>query len=276
MIITDLALAEIRSHIASHRPERGGALYGPKGQFAVTHFEFDAEGATSAVSYVPSRRLIDNVRAVELQTGLQLKGIVHSHPLGFAKPSQGDIQTVQSFFRLNPHFSRMELPIVQQIGANEPQDSAGFIKWFNAARGAELASSFGLGSVTSNKGPSVEIISDDLFVIPLLKDANELAQSLASRGIDLKVDPKVQHLKIQNASLIGLVTRNDQMQEFMFFVGYDYPVMPPVVLYQEEGNTCQLEFIWNGLEHRNKALQNIAVALFNKLRVGGVVAIPSP
>jgi hypothetical protein len=66
------------------------------------------------------------------------------------------------------------------------------------------------------------------------------------------------------------------MQEFMFFVGFDYPVMPPVVLYQEEGNTCQLEFIWNGLEHRNKALQNIAVALFNKLRVGGVVAIPSP
>ena len=68
MIITDLALVDIRLNIASHRPERGGALYGPKGHAAVTHFEFDAEGATSAVSYVPSRRLIDNVRAVELQT----------------------------------------------------------------------------------------------------------------------------------------------------------------------------------------------------------------
>lgn len=276
MIITDLALADIRLHIASHRPERGGALYGPKGHFAVTHFEFDTEGATSAISYVPSRRLIDNVRVVELQTGLQLKGIVHSHPLGFVKPSPGDIQTVQSFFRLNPHFSRLELPIVQQIGANEPQDSDGFIKWFNATRGAELASPFGLGSVTSNKGPSVDIISDELFVIPLLKDANELAQSLASRGIDLKVDPKVQHLKIQNTTLIGLVARNDQMQEFMFFVGFDYPVISPVVLYQEKGNTCQLKFIWNGLENLQKALQNIAVALFDKIQIAGAVTILSP
>lgn len=271
MIITDLALAEIRVHIASHRPERGGALYGPKGQFAVTHFEFDAEGATSAVSYVPSRRLINNVHAVELETGLQLKGIVHSHPRGFARPSQGDIQTVQSFFRLNPHFSRLELPIVQQIGADEPNDGTGFIKWFNAVRSADSAGSFGVSSMTSNKSPSVEIISDDIFVIPLFNDATALTRSLASRGIVVQLDPKVQHLKIQNANLIGLVARNDQSQEFMFFVGFDYPVMPPVVLYQEKGETCQLAFTWSGLDNRHQALQNVVAALLDKLQVADVL-----
>jgi hypothetical protein len=242
----------------------------------VTHFEFDPEGVTSAVSYVPSSRLIDNVKTVELQTGLQLKGIVHSHPLGFTKPSQGDVQTVQSFFRLNPHFSRIELPIVQQLGSQESPHSTGFIKWFNAVRGVEPGQSLGQGSVAGNKGPAVEIISDDLFVLPLFKDTNALAKSLADRGIALHVDPKIQHVKIQNASLVGLVARNGQSQEFMFFVTLDYPVVPPVVLYQENGNTRQLEFMWNGLEDRSTALQNIAVALSDKLQVAGISEITHP
>ncbi len=81
MILTDLVYQEIREHLALHRPERGGALYGPKNYPVVTHFEYDFDAETSAVSYVPSTRLIKNVSIVEHETGLQLKGIIHSHPL---------------------------------------------------------------------------------------------------------------------------------------------------------------------------------------------------
>ena len=73
MVITDLVYGEIRSELASQAPERGGALYGSKGYPFVTHFEFDPEGETSSVSYVPSSRLIANVPKVEAETGLQFE-----------------------------------------------------------------------------------------------------------------------------------------------------------------------------------------------------------
>jgi proteasome lid subunit RPN8/RPN11 len=261
MLITDLALADIRTHIASHEPERGGALYGPKNQNLVTHFEYDLDGETSAVSYLPSRTLINNVKTVEIETGLKLKGIVHSHPRGFARPSQGDIRTVQSFFRLNPHLSKMELPIVQPIGSNAPAGTSDFITWFNAERGNEVAMSSDMAYARNHRVPQINIVNDDLFVIPLLKDVNQLAISLGSHRLIVRVDTKVQHLRIQNASLIGLVAKCDNSQDFMFFVGMDYPIIAPLVLFQARGQTCQLEFKWKGLENRQQALDNIADAL---------------
>lgn len=52
MVITDQAYGQIGAQIAAHAPERGGALYGPRGLPFVTHFEFDPDGLTSAVSSV--------------------------------------------------------------------------------------------------------------------------------------------------------------------------------------------------------------------------------
>jgi len=261
MLITDLALAEIRTHIASHEPERGGALYGPKNQNIVTHFEYDLDGETSAVSYLPSRTLINNVKTVEIETGLKLKGIVHSHPRGYTRPSQGDIQTIQSFFRLNPHLSKIELPIVQPIGRNESQGGSNFINWFKAERGNEATISSEMVSSKNHRAPQINIVSDDLFVIPLLEDVNQLAVLLNNHRFDIRVDTKVQHLRIQNASLIGLVARCKNSQDFMFFVTTDYPITAPIVFYQTKGQTSQLEFNWSGLENRQGGLQNVADAL---------------
>ncbi len=74
MIILDNVLTEIQNQIDMHHPELGGALYSPKFQRAVTHFQCDQEGEPSSVSYFPSLRLIENVKTVESQIGLQFKG----------------------------------------------------------------------------------------------------------------------------------------------------------------------------------------------------------
>lgn len=137
MVITDIVYAEIHDSIAAHPAERGGALYGPRNYPLVTHFEYDEAGRTSSVSYVPSSRLIANVPRIERETGLQFKGIIHSHPRGLTRPSQGDEQTVGSFFRLNPHLSQMALPIVQPVSPSPGRtatDGGRFLHWYRAER----------------------------------------------------------------------------------------------------------------------------------------------
>ena len=129
-----MVLEDIKRDIAAHRPERGGALYGIKNIPLITHFEYDDAGKTSYASYVPSTQLIANVQRVERETGLQFKGIVHSHPRGLNHPSGGDEKTVQSFFRLNPHYSVIALPIVQEIHPRQDPDSSECVHWYRVER----------------------------------------------------------------------------------------------------------------------------------------------
>jgi proteasome lid subunit RPN8/RPN11 len=233
MIVTDLVLAEIRDKIACHPPERGGALYGPKGYPAVSHFEFDVEGETSASSYVPSSRLIANVPHVEHETGLQFKGVVHSHPRGIIRPSHGDQLTVESFFRLNPHFSAISLPIVQQSHKAAGTDTD-FLHWYRAERRGKTAlwSTFGSNFQYANDAAhGVAIIDDDIHVVPIWTHITELLRNLDSRGYALHAEPKVQHLKISNAELVGVIARSTTGHEFIYCVAFDYPTVPPIVLY---------------------------------------------
>lgn len=249
-----------------HQPERGGALYGPKMQRAVTHFEYDKEGETSSVSYVPSLRLIENVKTVETQTGLQFKGIIHSHPRGFDRPSAGDLLAVQSFFRLNPHLSSMALPIVQQIGAPTDLPDLRYIRWFNAVRTSRPTVTNAQANTLASAQSEISIAPDELFVIPLFKDVDYLVRTLALKDIHLKVAPKVQHLQIENAHLMGLVVSNDQNKEFMFFLSLDYPLTSPIVLFQDQDQTKQLQFLWTGFENKEASLVRVAAALLSKLQ----------
>ncbi len=243
MIITDLADADIRSRIAAHAPERGGALYGPRGYPLVSHFEFDAEGATTAVSYVPSARLIGNVARVERETGLQFKGIVHSHPAGLTRPSAGDERTVASFFRLNPHISSMALPIVQTLRAD---GTGAFLHWYRAERASV---------------PDVRIVAEEHHVIPVWAHLSGILERLRLKGLALAAQRTLQTLKIRNAELLGLVAASGAGHELMFFASIDYPVVPPVLLYRCQGQTAQLRFHWQGLADVEPALDEIAEGL---------------
>lgn len=250
MNIVDLAYESIRLNIAVHKPERGGALYGPRDYPLITHFEYDESGETSSVSYIPSTKLIENVGVVERNTGLQFKGIVHSHPAGFTRPSLGDEQTVQSFFRLNPHISTMALPIVQQVINKEGQDKLNFIHWYRAERRASLSSSqysiFG-NRLGAQDLPPVAVLSEEINVIPIGAHVNYLLNRLEEGGLKLVCDQKIQNLKIASSELMGLVAKDSLGHEFMYFVPMDYPVVAPIVLYQRGEVTESLPFMWNGV-----------------------------
>lgn len=275
MVITDLVYEQIRANIAAHAPERGGALYGPRAFPLVTHFEFDPEGLTSSVSYVPSTRLIANVPRVERETGLQFKGIVHSHPDGFVRPSGGDEQTVGSFFRMNPHFAAMALPIVQQ-----QRGEGAFMRWYRAerredrrARPARLP----FGQAASVEAPTggVEVLDEDFHVLPVAEHVGRILAELRARGLVLATDGALQSLRLQNAELVGLVAASGEGQEFMYFVSIDYPVVPPVVLCQVGGATEQLRFVWDGLGDTGASLQSIGEALAQRWRSAAVPSVPT-
>lgn len=278
MVITDLVYEQIRAYIASHAPERGGALYGPRAFPLVSHFEFDPEGLTSSVSYVPSGRLIANVPRVERETGLQFKGIVHSHPDGLTRPSAGDEQTVGSFFRMNPHFAAMALPIVQRQRGDGP-----FMRWYRAERREEpptrpLRLPFGQVAAASAGSAGVEVLAEDFHVLPISGHVSRVLGLLRERGIALGADGVLQSLKLQNAELVGLVASSPEGHEFMYFVSIDYPVVPPVVLCQVGGSTEQLRFVWDGLGDADGCLRTIAETLAERWRgaaAPGGAAVPS-
>lgn len=265
MVITDLVYGEIRSQLASHAPERGGALYGSKGYPFVTHFEFDPEGETSSVSYVPSTRLIANVPKVEAETGLQFKGIIHSHPLGITRPSGGDEQTVASFFRLNPHYSAIALPIVQQVSSRGLVGDREFLHWYRAERRGEPATrTAGFGMFSKSPAPPerlVEVLPEDFHIVPIAEHVRTILAHLKANGLILAATERVQPLKVQNAELVGLVATSRQGHEFMYFVSLDYPIVAPVVLYQCDGKTKNLSFSWDGMSSADRSLSEIGEAL---------------
>ena len=264
MVITDLVRDEIRAHLADHEPERGGALYGPRDYPFVTHFQFDPDGQTSSVSYVPSTALIESVIRVERETGLQFKGIIHSHPPGCFQPSSGDEQTVASFFRLNPHISAMALPIVQPFGQRELRPDADFVRWYRAERKRErvrrmptlFASRQSVFDGAMNE-PAVQLQAEEYHVVPLGDHVRRICSYLAECGHKLDVTRNVQHLTVQNAELVGLVASADGGREFMYFVSIGYPVVPPFVLCQKSGETVQLQFKWNGMSDVSASLREI-------------------
>ena len=263
MVVTDLVYHEIRGCIASHAPERGGALYGPKGYPFVTHFEYDMEGETSAVSYVPSTRLIINVPKVEMGTGLQFKGIIHSHPRGLTRPSSGDEQTVAAFFRLNPHISFMALPIVQQAYPNDIDTNSDFLHWYRAERRRET----GHGTAVtvprltrSARSLEIIIVEEEYYILPILEHVEAIVSKLQSMGYQLTISRELQHVKMQNADLIGLVATSSLSYEFMFFASLDYPVVAPLIIYQQRGETKSLIFPWDGMLNLEKSL-NVIVEL---------------
>src|SRR4051812_22763268 len=112
LFVLDRPLREISAHIATHEPERGGALLGSIGKLVVTRFISDPEAETSGSTYRPSRELNRQVKEVEATEGLEFKGIVHSHPGRLDRPSGQDERELRIGLDLNPHLATYLLPIV--------------------------------------------------------------------------------------------------------------------------------------------------------------------
>lgn len=101
LIFTDLALAEVNAFIGSRQPECGGALLGIPDSNLITKFIPDPNATVSGASYFPSNELTGEVQELEKRTGVEFKGVVHSHPGGLDHPSGQDLNAFKLGLDLN-------------------------------------------------------------------------------------------------------------------------------------------------------------------------------
>lgn len=261
MIITDIVREEIWQQIAIHQPERGGALFGPRGYPVTTHFQYDAAAETTMASYVPSLHLIESVARIETERGLQFKGIVHSHPPGYARPSSGDELAVESFFAKNPQFSTMALPIVQSQMPGPSGNRQEFIRWYRVELRKRTHSGLGMSWRARADVGGLAVIDDEVQVIPIWEHVTHIVDTLKHVGLDLRSDQRLSYVRIQNTQLIGIVAKSTVGHEFIYLVSFDYPVVAPIILYQHQGATLNLRISWNGLERVSESLSEICSSL---------------
>ncbi len=120
IVLGDWVLGDLERQIAAHEPERGGALLGPRLRPLVTRFLPDPEAAASGASWAPSRALDAAVKALEREQGLELKGLVHSHPPGLDRPSEQDLRELAEGLRRNGHMPCYLAPVVTRGASAEP------------------------------------------------------------------------------------------------------------------------------------------------------------
>ena len=109
--------------------------------------------------------------------------------------------------------------------------------------------------------PDVAIIEEDLYVIPLREHVTALLSRLSEQGLRLLCKEKPQHLSVANAELLGFLAQDDEGHEFIYFASYDYPVVAPIILYQQGGETHDLPIAWNGWGDVTHSLEEVASSL---------------
>lgn len=267
MFILDTVYNEIREQLGSFEPERGGALYGIRCYPCVTHFEYDHAAETTGASYIPSVQLIGNVQRVESETGLEFKGIIHSHPTGLTRPSGQDEWAASKFFEINPHRSSIAMPIVQVLVAGAAMP-ARFLHWYRVERSRSNVGHVRPRTPGRTPAPSgreqvaVIVIPDAYHVIPLDEHVRWLTQHLletTGRRFDIARTPQL--LQMHGADLFGLVATADDGAELMYFASMAYPVAAPLILHRNGPDTRSLRFEWDGTTDVVPSLEQVANAL---------------
>ena len=99
-IITAEVYDQIKRTIGTRKPEQGGIL-GSSDGIHIDHYYFDKTADRTSASYT----MDDN--------GIQLVGIIHSHPQGCTKPSYGDMETARHIIETIDVKGKFFTPIVQ-------------------------------------------------------------------------------------------------------------------------------------------------------------------
>jgi molybdopterin/thiamine biosynthesis adenylyltransferase/proteasome lid subunit RPN8/RPN11 len=227
--VLDAVLRAIEEEIAAHPHERGGALVGPRGVPLVTELVPDPDGATTAASYRPSRALDARVKALERDEGVELKGIVHSHPPLFDAPSAQDAAELVEGLRCNGHLALYLAPIVTrgvsggELGLHERALPSGKVSFFAATR---------------SPGGGTEVRRQRITVVPLQRDVERLARELQGRAAGLTV------VDVGDAALPAGRVLTDGLT-LLVVAGEGYPALPPLVLATgADGATEQLPLAW--------------------------------
>jgi molybdopterin/thiamine biosynthesis adenylyltransferase/proteasome lid subunit RPN8/RPN11 len=225
----DWVLGDLEREVAAHPPERGGALVGPRGRPLVTRFVPDPGAAASSASWAPSRALDAAVKALERDEGLELKGVVHSHPAGLDRPSEQDVRELGEGLRRNGHMPCYLAPIVTRgehgdLDAHELPLASGKLSCFAAWRAEGAA----------------RVLPYRPRILPLRRDLERLAAELGgSAPAFLDADPGCGLVPAGRVALPG-----PGGIELLVIAGEHHPAMPPIVLVTSAEATEQLPLRW--------------------------------
>jgi proteasome lid subunit RPN8/RPN11 len=254
LYIPESVLHEIQTAISDHAPERGGAILGPVGQPIITHFLLDEEAHTSGASYLPSPQLTQRVQQLEMMERLEFKGVIHSHPGGFDRPSGPDETAMLEGLNLNPHIPYFVAPIVTlqrprwQLCEHELSLGQGKISCYVAYRDRN---NLRVETLAVNKVCDRELsrilqtleptASRSPERIPLQADLERLCQTFGSTQ-----PPTVFMTEVEGRTIpAGIVILNGGL-ELLFLVSESYPVTPPIVMVTQPGeDTEALQLPWS-------------------------------
>jgi proteasome lid subunit RPN8/RPN11 len=227
--VCDWVLRDVEREIGAHPPERGGALLGPRGRPLATRFVADPEAAATSASWHPSRELDRGVREIEREEGLELKGVVHSHPRGLDRPSAQDALELAEGLRRNGHMPFYLAPVVTreppgELGPHELPLPSGKISFFAGIR--------------SREGPA-EIVPLPVHAVPVLRDLERVARDLGGGA------PEVFLCDLGAGPVPAGRLRLEGGLDLLVAASELYPSMPPVVLATPEaGETGQVHLDW--------------------------------
>lgn len=228
--VLDTVVSEIADTIASHPPERGGALLGFIGRPFVTRFVFDEYAKTTHVTYKPSRELAQKVKEVEARENLELKGIIHSHPSGMDRPSGQDERELKVGLEINTHMPFYLAPIVttrpdiRELDHHEIRAGLGKISFFAAHRKRN-------GQVLVSRIPVTEV--------PMQQDLIRVCRAFGSSQ-----PPEIFITDFGNVQLPAGRVMLEGL-ELLFLFSDLYPAVPPILLLTPEGgDTEQVNLQW--------------------------------
>lgn len=250
LYFTRAVLDRIQTDIAAHPPERGGALLGPIGEPVITDFLLDTHAQTTGASYLPSPQLTEQVQSLEIQHNLEFKGVIHSHPGGFDRPSGPDEEGIAEGLQLNPHIPFFVAPIItRKTPWSAPFPTA--LKPHELALGSVGKLSCYAGFRSAYRGVQVEPVAVELLASvpsrqPTLAPtespprpdsassprSHSLERDLAhlQRELSLTAAPRLFTSEIDGIPMKTLQLQLPGQLELILFVGLDHPVTPPIVL----------------------------------------------
>jgi proteasome lid subunit RPN8/RPN11 len=131
LVFTAQAYDAIRTTVGAMPAETGGPLGGTRGSGVVEEYYHDHTSNMTAVTYYPDfQRLNAMFRDSWNPAGINLLGVVHSHPHGAIRPSQPDAEYASRIMQTIPELDRFLLPIAQTL----PNTGAFTIRGYAAAR----------------------------------------------------------------------------------------------------------------------------------------------
>ena len=111
-IITAEVYDQIKKTIGTRKPEQGGIL-GSSDGIHIDHYYFDKTADRTSASYTMDAKALNEVIHEWNDNGIQLVGLIHSHPQGCTKPSYGDMETARHIIETIDVKGKFFTPIVQ-------------------------------------------------------------------------------------------------------------------------------------------------------------------